>query len=60
MSEILSAALNPVLQQWPVVAIILAIGWYVWREFKDCLIQHKSNAEWMRRLIEEHIKHDQK
>lgn len=52
MESALSELLNPVLQQWPMVLVLLAVGFYVWRTFQACLDEHKRHIDWLQAMVE--------
>lgn len=34
---LLAEPLQNFLTQWPLIAVIVAIGWFMWSEFKHCM-----------------------
>jgi len=47
--------LRPVLEQWPTVAVLLVVGWFVWRAYQDCLDQLAEDLKWHRQQNEQRL-----
>jgi len=45
--------LKPVLQEWPTVAVLLVIGWALYKQYQSCQKELSSIIDWQQKLIEE-------
>jgi hypothetical protein len=46
METLLIDVLSPVLAQWPVVAVLLVVGWYIWQAYRHCQDVLEDQLEW--------------